>query len=573
MQINRQSLTKGILSLTVLSFMAGCVDDKYDLSDIDTTSRVTVNDLTIPVELDEIKLESIINLEDNENISTVVGSDGRKYYAIEKGGQIETNEFNIAGVHVDAPSINPTDISINMPMSSPIPVPNLDLDPISLPETPLQTYNFAMNNVDEALQVLSDVKTINPIMVKVELSVPQEFVGGSSIVSFQDLKLQLPWGLITTDDRYNQSTGLMTITELNVGENGKAVFDLSATGLELGDKGKVVDGKLGISGEVGVLSGKIKMTLNNVVVPQTITIKAEYFVDSFDIASFSGSIRYQMDKIEIAPISLDGLPDFLDGPETEISIAAPQILVSLINPVGKYKLSGEGKIELVSNFNNGTSEQHSSETFHLTGEETKLAFCTPKAGYTTVEFPTLGNILMSDNANGLPKSINVNINDIIFAGNVEDFPIGTNLGKADGDYSFSAPLGFGLGSKVVYEERVDGWASEDLDNLYINKVQLKAKCTTNLPVNVHLEVFPIDKNGNKIPVKENSGLTVPANGNNELIEISLQGANGPIRGLDGVIFRATVLQLSDDTEALGPDLFLDIKEIRATVDGYFEKEL
>lgn len=570
MQINRQSLTKGVLSLAALSLMTGCVDDKYDLSDIDTTSRVTVNDLTVPVELDEIKLESVINLDDNENISTLVGEDGRKYYAIEKGGNIETSEFSIAGVHVDAPTINPTVISVNMPISGQLPIPEFELDPFDLPSSPLQSYEFAMNNVDKALKALKDVKTVNPMNVKVVLSIPQEF--SSCTISFVDLKLQLPTGLITSNEQYNKTTGLITINELNVDQNGQAVFELSATGIEILDNNEVVNGYLGISGEVGVLSGQIKMTLRNVYIPQTFDIKADYFVNSFDIASFSGRINYEMDNIDIAPISLDGLPDFLDGPETEISIAEPQILVSLINPVGKYNLFGEGKIELVSNFKNGTSETHTSDTFHLIGEETKLAFCTPKNDYTTVEFNGLGNILKSDDANGLPNSISVNIKDIVFAGDVVDFPIGTNLGKADGDYSFSAPLGFGLGSTVVYEERVDGWNSEDLDNLYINKLHLTATCTTNLPVNVLLEVFPIDKNGNQIPVKENSGLNVPDNAVNEPIELLLQGANGPIKGLDGVIFRATVRQLSEDTDPLGPDLFLNLKEIRATVDGYFEKE-
>ncbi len=32
--------------------LVGCIDDNYDLSDIDTTVRVQVNDLEVPVNLD-----------------------------------------------------------------------------------------------------------------------------------------------------------------------------------------------------------------------------------------------------------------------------------------------------------------------------------------------------------------------------------------------------------------------------------------------------------------------------------------------------------------------------------------
>ncbi len=34
--------------------LTGCVDDKYDLSDIDTTTRIQVNDLVLPVNIDAV---------------------------------------------------------------------------------------------------------------------------------------------------------------------------------------------------------------------------------------------------------------------------------------------------------------------------------------------------------------------------------------------------------------------------------------------------------------------------------------------------------------------------------------
>ena len=47
--MNRQFLVNGLLSITAVSMMTGCVDDKYDLNDIDTTSRFTVDNLTVPI--------------------------------------------------------------------------------------------------------------------------------------------------------------------------------------------------------------------------------------------------------------------------------------------------------------------------------------------------------------------------------------------------------------------------------------------------------------------------------------------------------------------------------------------
>lgn len=574
MQINRQTLTKGVLSIATVSLITGCVDDKYDLTDIDTTSRFTVDNLTVPVNISEIKLENVISLDDNENISKIeIG--GRECYAISKGGSIETSDFNIGAIHVNEVQIVPSNISVDVPSITSVPGIDIPVPTLDLPSSPLRSYEFKMENVDPALKVLTNIKTAEPIKVDVVLSVPQELVAGESRVTFNNLVIQLPWGLITDVEGYDKETGEMNITEIPVDKDGKARFSLNAGGLELGDKGEIVNGLLKINGEVGVKSGQINMTLKNVTIPSNVNINVDYSVSSFDLESFSGKIEYRMEGIDIAPISLSGLPDFLDSPETEIRIADPQILISINNPVGKYGLKGQGVINLVSNFKGGFSYEHPSDVFFMEGEHSDLAFCTPKDGYTYVLFNGLGNILTSgnDQVGGLPESISVNILDIVFAGDVQDFPLGS-LGKADGSYDFTAPLGFGEGSKVVYETSVDGWGSDDLDDVNINRIHLKANCTTNLPVGVNLHVQPIDKNGNIIPVKENSALfSVDAKCQNAPVELFLEGVNGPIHGFDGMSFRAIVSQNEPgNTEALGPDLYIKLDQIRVTVDGFYETD-
>lgn len=49
-------LSAGTLAAIALT---ACVDDKYDLSDIDTTVQVEVNDLTLPVNIDPFTMSSI----------------------------------------------------------------------------------------------------------------------------------------------------------------------------------------------------------------------------------------------------------------------------------------------------------------------------------------------------------------------------------------------------------------------------------------------------------------------------------------------------------------------------------
>ncbi len=578
--MNRQTLVKGLLSLSAISLMTGCVDDNYDLTDIDTTSRFTVDDLTVPIKLSKVKLENVIDLDDNENIEKV--SDGKsEYYAIIKDGKINTSEFSLGGIHVDQPTFQPSIFSVQLPGAGNVPGVQIDLPAIDLPSIPLQDYEFSMQNVDKALKVLRNIKTAQPIKIQVELSVPQELVGVNNSISFQNLEIQLPWGLMTDMTGYEKETGLLKIAELAVDAQGKAILTIEANGLDLEDKGTVENGNLGIEGKVGILAAQIKISVKDVTLPSSIDIRADYSVSSFDLASFSGKIDYNMDDISIDPISLSGLPDFLDSPETNLVIAAPQILVSLNNPVGKYGLKGSGVIRLVSLFNNGKAIERYSDPFTLEGNQTNLAFCTPEGGdYTDVPFEGLHYVLSSvdgnsgsENVDGLPKSIQVNIQDINFAGEVVDFPLG-NIGTANGDYAFKAPLGFGPGSIVIYETTVDGWSSDTLDDVNINKVKVNAKCTTNLPVSVQLSVTPIDKYGKEIAVSEESGMfEVSAKANGQPVFLEIESKGTPITNLDGVKLRAVVTQYSEDNQnPLGPDLEIFLDDIRVTVDGYYETD-
>lgn len=572
--MKRVSLISGLLPLTAVSLLTGCVDDKYDLSNIDTTSRFTVDNLTVPVNLSEIKLENVVKLDDNDLIEKVM-IDGKECYSIVKGGEISPTEFKLGGVHVNAPAINPTNIPLSIPEASPIPIPDLELPAISLPASDKSDYEFNMQNVDKALLALKDVKTKEPIKVEVVLSVPSELARGDNSIVFQNLKLQLPWGLVLDKDNdYNIENGVLTVERLPGGSDGKAHLTLNARGLDLGDKGTVVDQQLSVNGQVGVIGGELKIHVKNTAVPAQLNIRADYNVSAFDIASFSGEIDYKMDDISIAPIALNDLPDFLDSPETNLLIADPQILVSIKNPVGRYNLMGKGSLKLTSNFKNGVKVPYSSSSFTLGGDSSELAFCTSKTGYEYVAFDGLRNVL-SNGESGLPSSIEVNIENLNFAGEVTDFPLG-DLGSAEGGYQFNAPLAFGAGSRVVYETTEGDWGSDTLDDVNINTIHLKATCTTDLPVSVQLSIVPVDKEGKEIAIKEESGrFEVPAMGKDHPVELSIESLNGrPITGFDGVKFRAIVSQDNPaNTSAIGPDLSIILKDIRVTVDGYFEKEL
>lgn len=77
-----------------------CVDDTYDLTDIDSTVGVKVNDLVVPLKLDAITLQNFFDLEDNSQIKEINGE-----YAILEEGSFESNSIEIPSFVIPAPEI------------------------------------------------------------------------------------------------------------------------------------------------------------------------------------------------------------------------------------------------------------------------------------------------------------------------------------------------------------------------------------------------------------------------------------------------------------------------------------
>ncbi|MDE6424509.1 MAG: hypothetical protein K2K95_13960, partial [Muribaculaceae bacterium] len=95
----------GSLPLVALVSLTACVDDKYDLSDIDTTTEIKVKDLTLPVNIDEIKLGDIISVEDDSEFKEIMVG-GQKVYAVNKSGEFNSDPIEIPTFNITAPEVN-----------------------------------------------------------------------------------------------------------------------------------------------------------------------------------------------------------------------------------------------------------------------------------------------------------------------------------------------------------------------------------------------------------------------------------------------------------------------------------
>ena len=87
-------------------------------------------------------------------------------------------------------------------------------------------------------------------------------------------------------------------------------------------------------------------------------------------------------------------------------------------------------------------------------------------------------------------------------------------------------------------------------------------------LDAQLTIYPIDKTGNRIPNVELTSTLLPADAVNAPVKFVLTGT---VTGLDGVEFVADVK--SKGSEILSPDQGILFQNIRAKVNGYYQREL
>ena len=83
---NKMKRSKPLLLLATTVFvMSSCVDDNYNLSDLDTTVGISVNKLTIPLNVDSLVLDQVIDLEKNSQIKKTVVNAKEIYALVDEG--------------------------------------------------------------------------------------------------------------------------------------------------------------------------------------------------------------------------------------------------------------------------------------------------------------------------------------------------------------------------------------------------------------------------------------------------------------------------------------------------------
>ncbi|MBP3298579.1 MAG: hypothetical protein J6L73_02730 [Muribaculaceae bacterium] len=556
------------LSLLSAILLTACVDDKYDLSDIDTTVGLKVNDLVIPMNMDAITLKSVIDIKDGDDIQVINGE-----YAVIKDGDFTSSPVNISAIDMNAPAISNTSHNCAL-------LPGTNTYDISSNASP---FSYFTDQVTDCIVSIESVGTEWTLDINMSL---HESDGGKAVSvngSISDLKLRIPRGLTLKSDAssYNPKTGIYNAGNRRV-TDGKLAIHLQAIGIDAATAGIKYDyatHTASLSDECAVTGGLL--TLDNASsLPQLLRMNASYNMSDIHVASFTGEIQYDITGCDFEDIDLSTLPDFLSQSGTDIRLFNPQIYISVDDPLNEYSLAARTGMTISAYDTAGLRDDYSLDSpgyFDIVTRpsQSTYRFCLSPLrpdnyfvdGPTEwVAYNSLSNVLSGD---GLPSRLHVTLdNPVLPRQRVSKLPLGTQLGSVTGKYTFYAPLQLKNGSRIVYTDVMDGWSSEDLDAVTISTLTVTATVNSDLPVDAVLTAFPIDKDGRRIGDVEITGAEVKAGAKDQPITLVL---TGQVRMLDGLRYNVTVTDA--DSKVLTPKMSLSLSNIHAKVSGEYVKKL
>lgn len=564
--------------------LSACRDENYDLTDIDKTVEVKVNNLVIPVNLDQITLSDIFKNDDPDSPIKTVGSE----YAVLVEGSFSSNPVKINPVSLAVGQLKPITAQIFEYAGSDLPIPEIPIGSKSVSyevKDVFTTFDFSTSNVDRAIRSIESLETSWSITLTVTVD---DQVGTFKTLNFTKLRLRLPAGIVL--DGLTSENGLVSIPDFQLNKSQKShIISLPVKAIETAKMApgeysftpnQSGPGTMKISGKVGIASGYVTAITEPTIpnVPQSTSITLSPSIGNINLLTFTGQMEYTLGNFGVDPVKLNGLPDLLTDPSTNISIANPQLYLSLNNPLADYKMTASTGLTLTAVRSGQAAADFSLDAGQSVtigsdkGVKGPYQFCLapskPSAFFTGYEaaqmvgFSSFGQVLSGQ---GLPSEIRVAFNNPrVGPGKVTRFRLdGSSIPGVTGNYAFYAPLALGDGSQVVYSGEDKGWNDDMLNKLTVNIVKIDADIDNDFPVAIDLTAYALDVNGGKVKL---GTVTVPS-GRGKRIEFR---SESPIRKLDGISYMAKAYVGPNEAgKTLGPNAIVKLSNIRITVDGSY----
>ena len=535
----------GISCLALAScLLSACVDDKYDVNDMDMTIGST-SDLALPsLSTDSILLKNIMDLGEDDIIKVKDGE-----FRLVTSGQANMTETEVNEITISKPNIEAVHTNVQL---------NTNGNPAryrAVAGVPDETFaytiteqNKAFFEVNETSNVISeDLVDVDAVAFKegivLKSTLNLTFSNGGDFIKkihLQNLSLSTPKDLSfekaeltytqNGKSRTNQvsiSDGLVSISGENdvVVDAGKPVYlaltldmaEVNGNGISFVNKKIEINslfkfnGTFAIKSEEfeGLSNAQIQQIQDNgiaSVIPQEV---------AFDIVSaFSDNISVvRVDAIaqkavsEPEPIVLDNMPNFLKDESVKIVLNNPPFIIEWNNPFPAGSLVNPDAAAVKNNLTIESVKGDEVIARKLatlsgipSGKSILVLADAPAAAEVPARYASYNRInVVVENLNELlmtiPDKICINFAPVTIA--LKDLVPGQYNTQVD--YCVDTPLEFLGGSKLIYEDVED--VEDDMDDASdfdAKAIEIQANVVTNLPMDLTLSVDALDRYGRSL---------------------------------------------------------------------------
>lgn len=560
-----------VIGLSLSFSLTSCTDNDYDLSDIDTNARFSVNDLIIPINLDEIKLDYVIDLKTDSKIKK--NDDGYTYIV---DGEFASNTITVkpfttnSSQYQSSKSIKLiTDVNTNVHKRA-----SENRKPLAHADIRNSTAIKASTaNIDSSIIAVDRVGTEMNILLTLQFNGLTPYIHQ---ININELEIKLLKGLNMTSDigYYDSESGMLNIGDTQTTTDHRLELNLHITGIDANKTGVTLEnGFFNIDDSVYVKSGQLVIYSDQVkdpthpFLPNEVDYTLSANIGSCTVKSFTGIIKYNITGINIDPIDLSDLPDILSQEGTDLILENPQIYVNINNPLyQKYHLFAKAGLCLTGNETYKTASDavviNQADNSFVLSPFKPQKLCQGFEHAQHVVFSDLGKVISSEGKK-IPNQVDVKlISPMIPEQHVTDFILGDPIQPVKGNWMLYAPLTFTSSSIIKYTKTWDDWQDKDLDGLTIEKAEVNATISSDVPLDLDVSFTLLGKEG-----KLTGKATLAANAINSEINIPLTGTS--ISKIYGMTIDV-MIQGSGST--ISPSQKIVVKNLNAKVSGYYDKE-
>ena len=516
------------------------VDETYDL-DKDFDMTITVGgDLTVPgSSTEKIVLGDLLDLEENSVIR--VNNASGDYFLVQEGDRNYTN-VNVPGV------------DINMLGS----FKGVKIEDIYVPPFSSGSNNETKITFDDDIVidisrdgVTSDIKDItgaDTYCKDTYLKFTKSGVDFNARLE-EGYTLEFPDYIeLESDDKDWKVEGnkmiLTKVGGLEIDEYTRIYFQITGVNFKDENGNGVNDAKFKYNDNDNSsikLSGVVKLDGGIFVSAKNsyggnINLGANIHSENMIFRSVTAVVDPKVD-IEIDPIRIDDLPDFLSDNNVVLDLTDPRIYITLTNP---SPVSVDVNATLKSYKNNISQGTAALENINIPKNCEDYTICVNQNKDRWDDTDNMMYVKV-DNMSDLIKNIpdRIELTDVVTSVVSEEVTIDLGINYTIiTDYKVDTPLQFGPDTRIEYTENMDGWDA-DLEDMEFDRVEASMNVINEIPLGVRMTAKAIDVDGNVLEnVKVDMDVEIKAGAigapTEQNVKFTLTTDDGKIAGLDGI---------------------------------------